>query len=268
MKAIVLSYERNFPFMEHMVKSYESIWPKHPFNFVVPCESSPEHWSSVYPGIEFVSAPREIRNCVLSLLADIPDDEWVYWCIDDKFPIKLNVAAAEAVYKFVTTTEDNSNCGISFARSRNLLLEQNLFTHSSLAISEAIKGLRRRYFWQIWYHQFIRAGVLRALFERFPDRDYVAREMDRFIYGMEVPKDQMIYVTEKNYVAFGESTTGGAITKNCAKSMASYGLPIPEGFTVSEETIEMGGKPMFIEKSSLLAGYYVNRIKELFKIRV
>jgi len=93
---------------------------------------------------------------------------------------------------------------------------------------------------QIWLHQFLRAKVLKTMFRQFPRKFSSAKDMDTFIKSLELPDNQKLYVSEANHVVFGESTTRGKITQNCAESIRKKGWRFPDQFQVSEKSIVIG----------------------------
>src|SRR6266536_3651874 len=83
--AIVLTCDRYQPFATHMIMRYRAVWPSHPFTFHVPYLRCPLGGERV----EARQCPEAVRATVLGLLAGFDDETWVYWCIDDKYPIEL-----------------------------------------------------------------------------------------------------------------------------------------------------------------------------------
>src|ERR1700758_2898239 len=86
MKAIVLTCDRYRAITEHMVLQYERVWPDHPFIFRIPYQ---ELNGTETTRTTFIKTPPEIRATVLQLIADLDDEEWIYWSIDDKYPVQL-----------------------------------------------------------------------------------------------------------------------------------------------------------------------------------
>jgi len=86
LKAIVLSCDRYRAITEHMILQYERLWPDHPFVFRIPYQRA--------RGLDtkrttYRQTPEDIKGTVLHLVADLDDEEWIYWCVDDKYPIQL-----------------------------------------------------------------------------------------------------------------------------------------------------------------------------------
>lgn len=249
MKAIVLSCDRYHPFAEHMMLSYRFAWPSHPFTFRIPFQALPHDLESKFGSdIELIQTPVHIKQTVLTLISDLPDDEWVYWCIDDKYPITIDEDAANSCYRWLNEVTDPSVCGFMFCRCRKLLDKANLFTEDTLNMPQGYKFIRRRNHYQIWIPQFVRVKFLRNLFAEFPDRPFRAKEMDTFtgqIPGMDVnrfERQQKLYVSANNYACFGESTIGGMVTKNCLESMKKRGIAL-NGVKAIKHSVLIG-KPL------------------------
>src|SRR5260370_8703265 len=86
MKAIVLTFDRHRDITQHLMLQYERLWPDHPFRFRIPYQQlrGPDSERA-----EYIESPPEIVATVLRLIEEIQDEEWVYWCSDDKYPIRL-----------------------------------------------------------------------------------------------------------------------------------------------------------------------------------
>jgi hypothetical protein len=226
MKAIVLTCDRYRAVTEHMMLQYEKLWPDHPFVFRIPFQ---ELGGANSKRIEFVKTPPEIRATVLELIRDLPDDEWIYWCVDDKYPIQLPTDKVASLISHAMRSPGID--GLLFCRCRALLSVPRLTLHP-----KNVKNLfgdvylERKGWWQIWIHQIMRAKVLRHLFKHLPDHIPSAKAMDDL--KDDVPKlpEHRLFVTEKNYAVFGESTRRGMITQNCYESIVESGIELPEWF--------------------------------------
>lgn len=227
MKAIVLTYDRNRPLTNHMIACYARLWPEHPLVFRIPYQVDAH---APDPCREYVQCPAAIKPTVLALLDDIDDQEWVYWCIDDKYPIRLDVDIFSMVVRWITDHDDPAVSGILLCRARKMLLDGYL-TGETIRINRE-KLLERKAYHQIWIHQFVRAGVIRHLFRKFPDTIEKAADMDPLKDRIEKPGCHRLYVTETNRAIFGESTEGGVVTGNCLESFVEYGIPLPPSFSV------------------------------------
>lgn len=226
MKALVLTCDRYRPFAEHMIACYETLWPEHPFVFHIPYQSA--KISFVDSRVKFIKSPPDILGTVTSLLEGLPDEEVVYWSIDDKYPIYLDVALYSTNYKMIISSDTAQIDGVLLCRARALLNEAHLKADGILDCQDNLY-IRRKNYKQIWLHQFVKVKVLRHLFKSFPLKPNVAKDMDQIIENIRLPSSHKLYVSEKNYSIFGESTTRGEVTKNCYKSLLTFQIPPPVG---------------------------------------
>ncbi|MBQ0798131.1 MAG: hypothetical protein KBT63_02520 [Porticoccaceae bacterium] len=223
-KAIVLTYDKYRSFTDHMILRYEKLWPDHPYLFQVPYqELSPTVHSN---RVQYHQCPPDIKGTVLTLLDGLDDEEMIYWCIDDKYPIKLDTGKIEKIHKWLYAENKENISGLLFCRCRGMLKKANL-TGNKLLNGQGDVYLERKNYRQIWMHQYLKVKVIRHLFESFPDKIPLAITMDAFKKQIEKPKSHQVFVTSNNLAVFGESTSRGVITKNCIKSMKLNNMSIP-----------------------------------------
>ena len=257
MKAVVLTCDRYHAFTGHMISSYNELWPQHPFKFLIPYQTYPSALAEKHgPMAEFVPSPKSIMGTFHALLDHLPDDdEWIYWCIDDKYPIWIDTSVANDLLHWLPAAS-NTVSGVLMCRCRGLNHSANLLPWRGTKTPGGVSLLRRRNILQIWIHQFVRVKTIRWLCKNFPDRDFSAKEMDHFLspngHILEFPKEMHLYVTKYNYCIFGESTSRGKITRNCLQSFHRTGLPSPE-FQVLDQDIIMGRRPDWLNRLSYFA---------------
>ncbi len=232
MKAIVLTYDKNAILTEHMISCYSKLWPDHPFTFLIPYQN-PER---CIPNTkrQYILTPPDLKFTVLTLLQDLDDEEWDYWCIDDKYPIHFEVNRITCIYESITNQDVRGISGILYCRARRML-NPNYLTGNSIFIGKE-RLLERKAYQQIWIHQFVQVKVLRYMFERFPDKIIQACVMDNLKDRLIKPSTHALFVTETNCAVFGESTSSGVITANCQKSLSEKGFKTPEWQTTLPAT--------------------------------
>ena len=237
MKAIVLTFDRHRAITQHLMLQYERLWPDHPFRFRIPYQQlrGPDSERA-----EYIESPPEIAATVLRLIHDIEDEEWVYWCSDDKYPIRLILEKIKELLNYALTASEIS--GLLFCRTRVTLDRPELALHPhELATPAGDILLERRGWYQIWIHQFLKAKVLRSLFSQLPLEVPSAKALDRLKDQVAKPAAYHLFVTEQNFAIFGESTKRGLITRNCLESIAQTDIELPEWFERSNgERITMG----------------------------
>ncbi len=266
MKAIVLSCDKYHQVTDHMIRAYQTLWPDHPFTFRVPYQNYPQDLVNQHKeNIELINSPPNIKQTLLTLISDLSDQEWVYWCIDDKYPIFLDVEIVSNLYKYIKSIENLESQGLMFCRCRKLLFKHNLRTNSKIQIQPDISLVERKNYYQFWIHQFLRVSVLRELFQQFPDREFSAKEMDYFTGQvdnqtvMPFKKNQKMYVTLKNHAQFGESTHRGKLTANCYQSMISQRMIPNRDWKTSNVSLIMGR--LHQTKKEKLFSFFTNQNK-------
>jgi len=238
MKAIVLTCDKYRTLTDHMIFKYEELWPNHPFQFRVPYQDLDPTLD--ISKVDYKKTPSDIKSTVITLLDDLDDEELIYWCIDDKYPIELIAPKIEKIYQWLTKEQPPGISGILFCRCRKMLVRSYL---TGKSITDNLKNtyLERKGYEQIWIHQFIRVKVLRHLFESFPDVIPQAKSMDGYIKETIKPTSHRIFVSKQNYAVFGESTSRGVLTPNCHKSIIENGLTLPEWHSdLTTNSIVMG----------------------------
>lgn len=224
-RAIVLSYDRNRVLTDHMIACYARLWPENPLFFRIPyqlCAGVPDSRR------EYVRCSSAIKATVLTLLEGIGDQDWIYWCIDDKYPIRLNIEIFKKIALWIAECDDPIVSGILLCRARRML-DPAYLTGGEIRIGDDTL-LERKSYHQIWIHQFVRAGVIRHMFAQFPDLIEKAADMDRLKDELIKPSSHRLYVTENNQAVFGESTEGGILTTNCLESILEHGMIVPDWF--------------------------------------
>lgn len=240
MKAIVLTFDRHRAITQHLMLQYKRIWPDHPFRFRIPYQHLRGADSEV---AEYIESPPEIAATILRLLQDIDDEEWVYWCSDDKYPIHFITEKVNELLRYVETTSEIS--GLLFCRTRVTLDQPELALLPRRLVTPAGDVLLERKGWyQIWIHQFLKAKVLRSLFSQLPLEIPSAKALDALKDQIPKPDEYHLVVTEQNFAVFGESTKRGVITRNCLESIQQTNIELPEWFRRSNgERVTMGKLP-------------------------
>lgn len=222
--AIVLTCDRYRSLTEHMILQYARLWPDHPFVFRIPYQETRPTAASRR---EFVRSPVPIKATVATLLADLNDEEWIFWCIDDKYPIALDLARVRDIALWIGELDGSDISGVLFCRCRKMLKREYLKPHA-VRDPRGRVYLERTGYEQIWIHQFLRVKVLRHLFQQFPDQISRAMEMDHLKARVRLPESHRLLVSQENLAVFGESTSEGVLTQNCYDSIVASRLPLPE----------------------------------------
>lgn len=224
MLAIVLSCDRYHAFAQHMMARYQALWRDHPFTFRVPWQERRPTCASCR--IEPVRTDAGIRQTVLTLLEDIDDETFIYWCIDDKFPIHLDTDVLSRVVTAIQQQRVGPVDGLLLQRGGNHRKPVHLQSRQTTAIA-GIASLERSNYKHIWIHQFVRAKVIRHLFTCFPEHIPSAKAMDPLKNRLPKPLGHRLFVSAHSHCRFQESTSRGRITGDCLRSFQAMQLDVP-----------------------------------------
>lgn len=254
MKAIVLTYDNNHSFTDHMIRKYNKLWPNHPFVFRIPYQNYPEKLKNKHGNnIELIPSKSPIKDTVLTLLNDLNDEEWIYWCIDDKYPVNVDSYKLNYIYNQIQSSNLSDISGLMFSFKRKIKRKENSYPNTyTTDISPGYNFLRRKNYSMIWIHQFLKVKVIKHLFQNLPDDIKAAKEMDSLIENINLPNEHILLALNKSIVEFGESTHRGMITKNCFESLKNMRMELPENVSITDKEIFMGSdkyeEPLLIWK--------------------
>jgi len=248
MKAIVLTYDKYMVLADHMITQYQNLWPENPFIYKIPYQSDfvKNYFEEKYGNkVEMLKSPSGIVETMEHLLEGFHDDDWVYWCMDDRYPISLNTQAITNLYQTTKQNIGKEISGLMFINSEWGHLPENLYYRKFKKVNEAKQVLlRRKGYRMIWLHQFVRVKVLKTMFDNFRVKMAQAKDMDFILYTLKLPDSQRLYTLNRNVAIFGESTSRGKLTINCEASLKKNGFEIPRGFTTGNKKIIQGTNTM------------------------
>ena len=241
MKAIILSCDKYHPIANHMILTYEKLWPTNKLTYRIP-------WNNEYPKsivdtfgdkVEPINTPLEFKKTIFGLIEDLDDDEWVFWCSDDTYLIDINEEEATKTLEFVNSLKDTEICGVTFGYIRQVpynINKDNLIEYNGLKFVQRTKLTNQ------WAHQFWKVKILKNMFKYLDEAPkYQAKEMDYMLHEKnpfwEYVSDKQMYTLDHNVAIWGESTHRGNLTQNCLESFKSYNLPLPSNFETSSAII-------------------------------
>lgn len=156
MKAIVLSFDKQHAFCELTYNMYMNLWSDCPFDFRIPWNAHKPLSLAGKSNIELIQCGKSIYSTMKALLTDIHDEDWVYWCIDDRFPVWVNPQKMNDLYQNL-----NQFAKFDFVKP---------FTHRHInsSTSDSILGdfveqnIEQQF--GFYMHHFCKAKILKAVF--------------------------------------------------------------------------------------------------------
>lgn len=156
MKAIVLSFDKHHVYCELLYRMYMKLWPDCPFTFRIPWNQKKPKFFCDKTNVELIECDQDIRLTVLSLLKDIDDNDFVYWCIDDRFPIYINKEKISQLYMQINLFKNYSYIKpFHNEEVPNEELTFNGFLEQS-----------KLHQWGYYMHHFCKSGILKSLFSQ------------------------------------------------------------------------------------------------------
>ncbi len=241
MKSIVLSCDKYHPITNHMILTYQKLWPTNTLKFLVP-------WNDKYPEdmkkehgdkIELIQTPVEFKDTISGLLSNVDDDDWIFWSTDDTYLIDIYEDKANTTQQFVESITDPDIIGVTFGFIRGV--PRNINRTDSI-LYQNLNFIRRTKLTNQWAPQYWRAHVLRYMFDCLEEAPkYKAKEMDYMLSDdnqfWDIINKGKMYTLDHNAGIWGESTHRGNLTRNCFESFRSYGLDSPMEFEKSDVEI-------------------------------
>lgn len=224
MKAIVLSFDKYHPLSDFMIHCYNKLWPDNPFTFHVPYQESKD---ISHQNVKFVKTPKPFKDTVIALLEGLDDDEWVYWCPDEYYPVSLDIQAFKDIYEWLPTT---SISGVLTIRPLKIRKKSSVNKKDFVIDNQGRKYYRRRLYQQVFVHQFIRVKALKKFFSHIPDVLENTSYIDQNKRNWKIPDNHRLYVIYKGIARFGELTRKGDFTINGIRDFEKEGFKLPEGF--------------------------------------
>jgi len=238
MKAIVLTFDKYMILTDHMISRYNNMWPAHPFVFYIPFQhiDVKNYFEAKYGNqVQLIKTPSDIVRTMRVLLDNIQDNEWIYWCMDDRYPIQIKQTKMHQIYNWIQTIKDTEVSGVRCINYPFGRMPENIYYFkNSINAPFGMKFLKRKNNYNmIWAHQFLRSKVLKRLFSEIPLDLKAAKDMDYIVEKLQLPNDQKLYVLNSNIISLGESSSRGKITQNCYDSLIKNGFTIPTKFEIN-----------------------------------
>jgi len=263
MYAVVLTFDRYKAFSQHMIICYQELWPDNPFIFRIPYQSvdvKEEYKRMFGEKVELIKSPSGIVDTVFSLVEDLDDKSMVFWCMDDRYPISINIETVNKLHKMVMDSVIDNLSSLLFVSTCSSWTSNNVWWMKFKENNKCLPILhRRKWYRNIWFHQYLRVDFIKEMFSHFPKAMKQAKEMDYILHTMILPEKFHLYMTQHNYGVYGESTSRGKILINTVESFQKHGLCIPEGFEISNKSTIVGTST-FVDKLFFEFKYEIKRL--------
>ena len=197
MYALVLTFDKYRAFATHMIQCYEELWPDNPFTFRVPYQSEEVKLffeTRFGRKVEMIQSPSGIVDTMFALSNGLNDKDWIYWCMDDRYPIRLKSSAINKCFQALNTEQGKNMSGLMFCNNPQIWYAEHNFGKESRIKVNGQTYYRRRDYTMIWNHQFLKVCVIKSFFDLFPREMKQAKEMDYIKDHAQLPDEHRLYV--------------------------------------------------------------------------
>lgn len=254
MYAIVLTFDEQVGFAELQYKRYMELWPDCPLIFRIPYNSedcpSLDFFRS-RSNVELVKSGSGLCETMRSLLMGIPDEEWVYWSIDDRYP--LEILELETLRELHQSVAGNHPAIEEADRIKLLFWKEKRGVPNVRIGKLPFAWQKRPSMFGFWHHGYLRARVLKRAFtnDHIPE-DAGLRLIQRTLHKERHPdldRDCLsrILVPSRNLIHFWEPCIRRQLTRNGYEDLQKYECPIPSypRAALSKRFVEGQGRPRF-----------------------
>lgn len=232
MKALLLTYDRQVGLAELVVKSYLRLWNGCPFQFLVPRndDRSPHfEFLIAQKNVTIVPTPISIRSTMSALLERADDEEWIYWCIDDRYPIEIDQRRIEMVFDFIASGAAGHLNAIKLIHWKETANPEG----KDIEIGDRQFRFQVPYSaWGFWHHHFLRAKVLKEIFvasekNAIADTPWALNEYFHKLPFIEVFKS-IVFPVGEPIVQYGETLVQGLLLANACEALVRHDCPVPD----------------------------------------
>jgi hypothetical protein len=230
MYAIVLTYDDRHYLANLTVAAYCHLWKNNNFTFLIPYNNSIPNitYNDVAP-IRYIKSAKSIRATILNLLDGVPDDQFVYWCLDDIYPVRVyNQELLNDICYYIENDKVPKHVdAIRTIRKayhplrhniHNIHINKYKFDRLNLGVTDQFYGF--------WFHYFIRCKTLKRIFLRNDlSIDYKISEVNTSVTPQMLIHN--IYLPPTTLMLFGETSRRNKITQNCIIDAKRFGVILP-----------------------------------------
>ncbi len=212
MKAIMLSYDKNHKYCELTYRMYMNLWPECPYHFYIPWNECKPQYFINQPNVTLVQCSSRIMPTMQALLAEIEDDDWVYWCIDDRFPVYIDRISMQQLHEHLHDYKE-----FDFVRPYYLAVVDRILARRSFKFHSSgeyiIQNIVHR--WGYYMHHYCKAHMLKRIFfagdlDTIDDfHVYVTKTIGNTV-GLLKPSSELDFIKFQEPLVDGEETPIGS----------------------------------------------------------
>lgn len=234
MNAIVLSFDKQVVCQTLLYSMYENLWSKNQFIFRIPynngIESTHSHFAKSR-NVNLIKCGVSILDTMEALLDGIGDDEWVYWCCDDRFPSEIDVNENNLIFDELYNQGKYDE--YDFVKNYAPGKKQQKIAKKCIEIdSKKFLVQQKNFKVGFWMNHYVKAKVLKRLFSKEFEKNenkipshwgngkiskFKPTSINHFPSRLNCITDLVGLWREQNYIKFLEPIIDGVKTKHFHK---------------------------------------------------
>ena len=214
MHAIILSYDKQHPYCELVYRLYMELWPGCPFIFRIPWNNTKPEYLVNKANVELLQCDVDIGKTMMSLLQGLDDTDWVYWCIDDRFPVSIQASKMLNIHKSINTLSE-----YDYIRP---------YFHPRITPGEYVWDnymiQTKQHEWGYYMHHWCKVNMLRRLYTQ--NNCVTIDDYHRFLCAgiYDDKKGLRIGSANETIIRFGEPCIDGVRTKLGQQYLNKYNI--------------------------------------------
>jgi len=222
-KAIVLSKDEHFPLVQLLVRKYNFLWPNHPLSFRIPYNHRSNIPSELIAAnnVELVETPVDILSAINNLLQGLDEEEWVYWCIADRYPV--SISHPERLTELTTQIMNNNLNHFDNIRLFRWKEDVNTQNHPEKIMEGFVFTMGNKF--GFWHHQFMKVKMIQEIlfFDKI-SKNYNMRMLGQQINEKNHSQQWRIILPAQNTIKFNEPLINGRVTLNGLYCLKEEGI--------------------------------------------
>lgn len=227
-RGIMLTYDPQLGLAQLAHKRYAALWPTSPIRFRVPINGDSGGSARAYfeqqTNCELVRCGPRINETMLALLDGLDDDEWIFWCIDDRYPTWMEPKRADAIVADLGRLPPE--------------VEQVKFLHWHEQLDDRVLTLGGERFrvqcgadryWGFWHHHLAKPRILKnvLLHPSLPADANINQIQDVLLHRVSECFHGIALVPETALLRLAEPLVDGVLTTNGVRDLELFGCECP-----------------------------------------
>lgn len=217
---ILFTYDPQLALAELAHKQYRTLWPDMPVRFRVPENgggSAAHDYFRDRADCELIRCASPMSDTAEALLDGLDETAWVFWCIDDRFPVSMDQPALATIFSALTSLPPEAE-EIKLVRPLG-----ETFEGQPKSVGGVPMKVQQTYRpMGFYHHHLIRAGLLRRALVGLPNLDSIHERVLEWPWG-----GGDAWLSTRTLLSLEEPLVDGELTRNGVSWLERRGCIVP-----------------------------------------